>query len=457
MSDDRVVILCTGDLHLGRYPSRVPPNRRDLSVAHIWKRTVDFAIERAVDLVALTGDVADRANRFFEAVGPLEEGVRRLAAHGISTFAVSGNHDFDVLPRLVDAVGAEHFHLLGRDGAWESRLFERDGRPVLRLVGWSFPHQHFPHSPLAVFVDELAAIPDDSIPTVGLLHADLDQTASKYAPVSSAELGAQPVAAWLLGHIHRPTQTRSPGGNLILYPGSPQPLDPGEQGAHGPWLVEVEPGRPAAARQVPLASVRYLELELDLSGIEDAAAFEQLMLERIRGRMVELARESKDSADALRPPEYLSFRLRLVGRTRVHRELERISDLIIADLKPSVAGISARIDKVELATRPDVDLREIARGSDPPALLARLLIALDETPDERELPPQYRPLFAKLRGALGDVHRANAFNPLLAEGLASAEVDRVLARRYVQVEGLRLLEQLLAQKNASSDIAEAAP
>ena len=85
----------------------------------MWEMIVDRAITETVDAVALSGDIVDQDNRFFEATGPLERGILLLASKGIHTFAVSGNHDYDVLHRLADSIGSEHFHLLGRGGQWE--------------------------------------------------------------------------------------------------------------------------------------------------------------------------------------------------------------------------------------------------------------------------------------------------------------------------------------------------
>ena len=62
-------ILCTGDLHLGRRPTRVPQT----ADAHVfgptsaWQSFVLAAIERKVDAVVLTGDVVDESNKFYEA------------------------------------------------------------------------------------------------------------------------------------------------------------------------------------------------------------------------------------------------------------------------------------------------------------------------------------------------------------------------------------------------------
>ena len=115
----------------------------------MWEAMVERAIEEKVDLVALAGDVVDHDNRFFEATGPFERGLTRLGSHGIPTFAVAGNHDFDVFPRVAEAVGSDCFRLLGRGGQWEETRFTAKDGQELCLHGWSFPSSHVPTSPLA--------------------------------------------------------------------------------------------------------------------------------------------------------------------------------------------------------------------------------------------------------------------------------------------------------------------
>src|SRR5690606_1937215 len=97
-----VRILCAGDLHLGRRSSRVPWDGDGAagSCAEAWMRLVECAIRERVDLVALSGDLVDHDNRWFEAFGPLERGLKRLADAGIPVYAVAGNHDYDTLPHL---------------------------------------------------------------------------------------------------------------------------------------------------------------------------------------------------------------------------------------------------------------------------------------------------------------------------------------------------------------------
>ncbi len=157
-----IQILCAGDMHLGRRPTRVPETAdlNALKPTAVWRSFVNTAIERKVDVVVLTGDVVDESNKFFEAYSALQSGIERLTKSGIPVVAVSGNHDFDVLPRLADQIPG--FHLLGRGGQWQDFVLEKDGISVVRFQGWSFPTRHVSHDPLTGY-----EAPADELPTVG--------------------------------------------------------------------------------------------------------------------------------------------------------------------------------------------------------------------------------------------------------------------------------------------------
>lgn len=397
----------------------------------VWERIVELAIDQDVDLVAVTGDVVDRENRFYEALGPLEEGIRRLAEREIPVFAVSGNHDFDVLPRVADVVDDEYFHLLGRGGKWEERIFERDGKPLLQILGWSFPAQHVRRSPLSSFAADVA--PD--VPTIGLLHADLDQGDSPYAPVTSDQLEASAVSTWFLGHIHKPQQQNPASGGVILYPGSPQALDPGERGVHGPWIVDLVDGGQPVCRQIPLATVRYRRLPIELDGVDSADEFHRTVPEQIQ-------QDLRQIAESGGPLRQIVYRLQYRGRTALHRKLDRLSDELIDDYAASFEGIEATVDKVEVATTVQRDLEEIAVGQNPPAVLARLLLQIRDGAESEAATK----LFARLRTGLNDVHRANAYVPLRADRDSDAMPDDEWVRDQVVVEGMNLLDELLGTK-----------
>ena len=124
-------LLLTGDLHLGRGPSGLPSgvDVTRYSATVIWGDIVDLAISEGVSAVLLSGDIVDRDNRFAEAYGPLERGVRKLTDAGIHTVAIAGNHDFDVLPALADRIPTDAVDdggkvILNLNDGWRDRLVE---------------------------------------------------------------------------------------------------------------------------------------------------------------------------------------------------------------------------------------------------------------------------------------------------------------------------------------------
>jgi DNA repair protein SbcD/Mre11 len=393
---ERITLLCTGDLHLGRFPTRVPIDARGLSVEHVWKQTVSEAIRRKVNAVVLTGDVVDRQNAFFEAFGALKREVERLVEAGI-----------------------------GRDGRWEVTHLEQDGKRALNLVGWSYHQAHVAVSPLPDLPSDL----DMSIPTVGLLHADLDQQESPYLPISAADLFSTRVPIWLLGHIHRP-EHRAERGRHILYPGSPQPLHPGETGVHGPWLVEIEDGQRVRFEQLPLASLRYESLRIDVSQAVDLNHLQALTVRQITDQLQSLPQAQPSL-------QHIVARAVLTGRTRHHRELALGSYDWENRIATSIGDVGVTVEKLIIQTRPEHDLEEVAGRKDPAGALAQLLIGLQN--GEASTARVVNEAAAELQALVG----SNGFRPL-AERL-SPEAIELLARERVERQGLLLLDSLLAQ------------
>lgn len=430
-------ILCAGDLHIGRRPSRLP-DRIDcgaLSCATAWEAIVDRAIEEAVDLVALSGDVVDQANRYYEAVGPLEAGIRKLAARGIPTVAVAGNHDHDVLPWLAESLDPADFRLLGRGGRWERHTVRRDGRAALHIDGWSFPQQRHADDPLRGYALEDGG----TVPVLGLLHADLDAPRSVYAPVSLAALRSRAVGFWLLGHVHAARHLED-GRSHVLYPGSPQAMDPGEPGSHGVWLLEIDAGGRFAARHVPLATVRYETLPIDLAGVDDERGLGLRVRQSVQDRL------ERCVGEGCGPLRYLALRLVLSGRTTAHREIEGVASRIVADLRPEHAGVTAVVERVVTATRPALDLESLARTGDAAGLLARLVLGIEGAPAGGTPDPALERLVRDAARAATDARAAAAYSALPAD---ETEMPVEEARRVVAEQAMVLLDALLAQKEAA--------
>ena len=414
---------------MGRRPSRLPPafdEDRSVSVAHVWERTVEAALDQGVHAVVLTGDLVDRDNRLFEAWGPLERGLTRLSEAGIETVAVAGNHDHDVLPGLFRRLDLPRVRLLGAGGEWASISLELGGTPV-RFLGFSFPRERVPRSPLEEAPREEGREPL----AFGVVHGELDTPASPYAPLDRRALAAFPVHAWLLGHIHAPRfEAGSSGAPALLYPGSPQPLDPGEPGAHGPWLLHAAPGGAPEAQQLPMATVRYEPIELAVGADEAVEDVRLALPQRLRAAIA-------GETQGLR---CLAARVAIRDAGNRPGELDRALAGDIADLDVPIGEGSLVVEKLAVETEPAIELETLARGEDAAGELARLIRALDgeATADDPDA------LWSEVRSAL----RAVSDHPAFAELETQSESDEALEARLRRL-ALDLLSALRAQKEAS--------
>jgi exonuclease SbcD len=378
-----VTLLCVGDLHLGRRPTRLPAELglrpEDLGPEAAWRRAVDEALERRVDAVLLAGDVIERIEDRFRAFAALEDGVRRLSAAGVRVLAVAGNHDVEALPRLVQrSAGLE---LLGAGAErWQRVRIEGQGSR-LDLWGWSFRQRLETLSPLASFPADRAR--DGQTPTLGLLHTELDEPGSRYAPVRREALAALGLDGWLLGHVHRPAElsSRAPIGYL----GSLSPLDPGEPGQRGPWLVE-SPGRgPLRFTHLPLAPLRYEGLDLDVAALPEQGPgdlADTLALHLERELLPAFAARQRTALQQLRA---LALRIQLSGESAHGPFLRAAARNLTGQAlrRPEeLADCTVFVESFVDRTRPRLDLVALSRDNSYPGLLARRLLALEQGQEE---------------------------------------------------------------------------
>ncbi len=417
-------LLAVGDMHLGRRPSRLPPDLSHpaaaLGPAAAWRRTVEFALDRKVRAVLLAGDVVESDRDFYEGFGELKRGVDRLAAGGIQVIAVAGNHDVLVLPRLAELLeGSHHFKLLGKHGVWESMQIDAntnrdpdDTGEHLTLWGWSFPARQVTHSPLAG-----ARFSHERGFSLGLLHCDLGQAESVYAPVSRSELAASGHDAWLLGHIHQPDAltTDSPVGYL----GSLSGLNPKESGPRGPWLLEIEGGRLQRISHIPLAPIRWLKCDLAVSDLANIEELDQRLVTRIAN----LEREIQVEALA---PRAVGLRLTLTGRSELAGRMHRWAQDKTESPPTLIQGERDYfIESCVSKALPELRLEALAEQQNPMGLLARKILLLDE-PREH---PERAALIREARGAFA--------NALETHGLHTLESSEALLHEHEIAERLR--------------------
>ncbi len=418
-------LLAIGDIHLGRPPAAIPDRLRrselELAPEAAWQACIDAACRHQVDAVLLAGDVVDRGRDFFVAYGELERGVRALAEADIPVIAVAGNHDTRILPRLADEIPS--LHLLGGGGKWE-RL-EVAG---IDILGWSFPQPVVRGNPL----DELD-LPSGDRPTIGLLHCDLDQADSPYAPVPRQALAETALLAWLLGHIHRPDQLdQVPGDNqpVVGYLGSVTALRASETGDRGPWLVTVDE-RSFSARQLVLAPLRYEVIDIDCADLSDASRLYELVLAEGRELATELSRRAL-------PVRAVGLRLRLTGACPASPDLPEAARQLASEAQVwEERGISLFIQKISVETTPALDLARLADQNDPAGLMARRIRWLESSDS-----PERTALINRARPALKAVLASREFRDL------DCSLDEATIADYLARAGRLALTRMMAERES---------
>lgn len=427
--------LHTGDLHLdspveglsAEAPPEVLPVLRN-ATTDAWRAVVRTAIDERVDFVVVAGDVFEVASPTLLGQTRFRDGLAELAAAGIASYVVHGNHDpLDGRTWAPSLAFPDAVHRFGT-AAVEAVPVVRDGREIARVHGRSYPR--------AAVTDNYAADfrADPNAPfSIGLLHTNVGDRPGhgNYAPCSVDDLRVAGMDYWALGHIHQPGQVLA--DPPAYYCGIPQGRDPGELGARGCWLIEVDAAGRVAPRFVATDVVRWQPAEVSIDGIADDEALGRACREVI-GRAM-------DGADG----RSLIVRLRLTGRGPLHATVRRTGYL--EDLRQLLneetvgAPPFAWLESIRDATRPEVDLdarrgaadfvgdflrtaaaaRRAERTTDPEehdrwmaALRATVAPLFEESTRGRRLLAGARPSEAELAGELLDEAEALGVDLLLA-------------------------------------------
>ncbi|MEU6477101.1 exonuclease SbcCD subunit D [Streptomyces sp. NPDC047017] len=272
-------LLHTSDWHLGRTFHRV--GMLDAQAAFIG-HLVTTVRERGVDAVLVSGDVYDRAVPPLAAVELFDDALHRLAALGVPTVMISGNHDsarrLGVGAGLIDRAG---IHLRTEPAACATPVVLADahgevafyGLPYLEpaLVKDEFAVARVGHEAvLGAALDrvraDLATRPPGTRSVV-LAHAfvtggepsdsERDITVGGVAAVPAGIFDGVDYAA--LGHLHG-CQTIT---ERVRYSGSPLAYSFSEAGHRkSMWLVDLDAGGAVTAERIdcpvprPLARIR---------------------------------------------------------------------------------------------------------------------------------------------------------------------------------------------------------
>lgn len=248
---------------------------------------------------------------------------------------------------------------------------------------------------------------------VGLLHTSLDGRPghAPYAPCSLEQLRARGYDYWALGHVHaREVLNQEP---WVVFSGNLQGRHIHETGPKGATLVSVEGGQVHSAEHRALDVVRWAKCEVPL---EAARSFDEA-LESCARRLRALQLE----ADG----RLLACRVILRGPTAAHGALACHQERLVQELR--ALGLSwgnVYIERVELRTRPAIDLDALQHREDAIGELFRGVRGVGE--DEDALEDLRAEVLAGLEGVPQDLLRPESEAGELLEAAERLLLGRLL-------------------------------
>ncbi|HYW96871.1 MAG TPA: hypothetical protein VE870_14850, partial [Bacteroidales bacterium] len=324
----------------------------------------------------------------------------------------------------------ENVHILGHNGEWEVKTITRNNQTV-QFVGWSFPRQYVPESPLVNFTSQGL---DPNFPAIGIFHGDAFSREKKYGPFDLNNLLNKDVDAWIIGHIHKPTILH--GQNpFVCYPGSPHALSPKETGLHSPLMLTVSGKHKMEVKPVIFSPVRYENISVNITGAKNEDSFRDIITSSLRDHARAITTE-------LEKVRFLIYDIKLEGR---HRDVNVLSRWAanVPDYRPDVESATIVLPrKVINNAEPSVEnLHELASQPSPAGIVAGTILALREGRSS-ELLESLRERWYSEREKLVN---AVTYQPLSLNDADNGTLHEE-ADRYILRECNRLLNEFINQQ-----------
>lgn len=289
MFADMIRILHTADLHLGRtfasWGEPIAETRRN-DLQRTLERIGQIAIEQAVSLVLVAGDLFDLHNPNGSLVATVRGWLSKLETNHIQVSVIPGNHDSYWYERSVyrDHRFPGNTHVFTDATCSQPSTLRINGTDV-HLYGFAYDHTQ-DRDP----IQSLRRRPDSGV-HIGLLHATINPppgfaVADRYQPLSSAQLVSTDLDYVALGHIHRHQTFNGPGHGFASQSGSPEPLAVDEIGPRSVNLVTID-DRSARVERLPVG-IRVASREtFDCSGLDQAEVIDRLRQRADPSRILE--------------------------------------------------------------------------------------------------------------------------------------------------------------------------
>lgn len=361
-------LLHLADIHIGmenygRLDVSSGLNSRVVDFLRRMSQAIDLALEQEVDVCIFAGDAYknQRPNPTFQR--EFSRRIKRLADHDVPVILLVGNHDmatadraassldiFGVLdvPGVIVADREEVHQITCRRGQplqvaavpypQRSRLLAHDTFKNMTLDDLDLALGEIMHQNLTDLAAEVMEQPD--IPAV--LTAHLSVSEAKQGSEQSVMIGRDIVVlksllanpAWdyvALGHIHKHQELNNGQHPPIVYPGSLERIDFGEEGERkGFVLVELERGRAQWAFQ-PVDARPFITIRIDVTTADDPMTqiLDELDAHGIDGAVVRVIIKATEAQEpilddkpirqALRSASYVASVMRDIDRAQRHR------------------------------------------------------------------------------------------------------------------------------------------
>jgi hypothetical protein len=233
------------------------------------ERVFASALREEVDFVILSGDLLDPTNAGPRAVAFLTEQFTRLAKNEIPVYWAASRLD-QTDGWLSSLDWPKNVHLFSNSSV-ESIVHRRGELPIARICGRSW------HESRTLRSSEFIADASD-LPLIAVLHESIEIGDPDQAGVLYWGLGGSASAS-----------TPHAGTSIAHCPGSPQGLQPSDNGPHGCSLVLVDPDESVRTRMIQTDSVRWCSPCLNLTA---GIAYDTVVHE-MRSRIEALVEEAQ--------------------------------------------------------------------------------------------------------------------------------------------------------------------
>ena len=314
-----------------------PVNEIRNATRRALENLVELAINEAVAFVLIAGDLYDGDWKEFRTGLFFVSQMVRLREAGIPVYLIAGNHDaanrmtrrlpMPANVHLLDHAKPQTLCLPSCDVAIHGQSFARPAVTENLAAG-------YPAAQAGMF-------------NIGLLHTSVTgrEGHESYAPCTLEDLQSKQYDYWALGHIHkREVLCREPA---IVFPGNLQARHIRETGPKGCTLVVVDDQHRVRLEPQTLDVFRWDFCRVDAT---DAASAGDLM-DRIRGRLVEMVKQAEGRS--------LAVRVEIAGACAAHRTLSAEPARWTNEIRAAAQDVGCGglwVEKVLLDTSPPAEL-----------------------------------------------------------------------------------------------------